>query len=276
MDSLWGILMPYPLIAGLLLWRGWRTVPEPFLQAWAQRFAVPLDDVTRPFVAHRIGTARRIRTTAAAFTLLVPGIPLYLSAVDADDPARWNGTWLWLPFIIGAPLAVLLGEALVRQRPVRRAATLERRSIRHYVEPTPLVAVGGFAALAVLTGLVGASQGFGHHAAAAIGGGALSVALLAMGLRRIVRRPLLEPDGPLRLADDGLRADGAHHLAGAAVFLAVASLGQGFSGLADSWSSWVLLLPGLLTWVTYGYWWALTRDARWDARLARRRLAQAA
>jgi hypothetical protein len=196
-NSLWGILVPYPLVAGLLLWRGWRAVPEPFLEAWAKRFAVPLDDVTRPYVAHRIGIARRIRTTAAALTLLVPGIPLYLSAVDADDPARWNGTWLWIPFIIGAPLAVLLSEALVHQRLVRRAATLERRTVGHDVEPAPL----------------------------------------------------------------------------RAVFVPVASLGQGFSGLAASRSSW-FQLPNLLVYVTYGYWWALTRDTRWDARLARRRLAQ--
>ena len=81
---------------------------------------------------------------------------------------------------------------------------------------------------------------------------------------------MLAPGGELRSVDEALRADGAHHLAGAAVALAGTAVAAAVPGDLTGWWALAALPVSLIGLFVLGVWWTLARDSPWSVARARR------
>ena len=86
-------------------------------------------------------------------------------------------------------------------------------------------------------------------------------------MNRSVDRPAVSPDGSLRAIDEALRADGAHHIAGASVALAVT--GAVSALLIATSDGWWQLPIGMLNLLAIGCWRELAVGERWNVSAAR-------
>jgi hypothetical protein len=171
---------------------------------------------------------------------------------------------------LAGALGAVLAELLVVQRPLGpRVADVRGRQWRDYI-------AGGWLTVAVVCVVVATGSwavAVTRHVLqwqwAWVGPVAGLIALLALttGVHHVVSRPALAVHGRDRLLDDALRADGIHHIVGAAV--ALAGFGACLSwGLAADGSWWSLLAVvgegGAL-----GTWNMLARNEPWNVALAR-------
>jgi hypothetical protein len=102
-----------------------------------------------------------------------------------------------------------------------------------------------------------------------LGGAVIATGGLFLGLRAIADRAALSPEGELRAIDDALRADGAHHLAGAALALAWMSVAVATPGSLTGW--WALVALAVASTGGFGlvWWWTLARNVPWSVARAR-------
>ena len=80
---------------------------------------------------------------------------------------------------------------------------------------------------------------------------------------------MLAPGGELRSVDEALRADGAHHLAGAAVALAGTAVAVAVPEDVTGWWALAALPVSLIGLFVLGVWWTLARDSPWSVARAR-------
>lgn len=260
-----------PVIALAVVWRGARGVTRSYLAAWQARFHVEVTATHEGFVRGRLRRARTTRAVMAAIGIVVTGLPSYVNLVNGDRSSEFANPLVGNAWLLGASLGALAAEVVIVQRPVLRVASTLGRRPDDYVEAMWVRWVA--AAVPVTAALAAAStvlqQWRWWYAWVGVGGALVATGGLVVGLRAITDRAALAPGGELRSIDDALRADGAHHVAGAATALAAASVAAAIpQGLAGWWA--LLAVPASSVGVlALGVWWTLARRAPWSVALAR-------
>jgi len=177
------------LVLGWGLWRAWLIV-TPWLPRW-QRVALAWLQARRPLwplaaavagLAHRRG---RFWWLALAIAVTAPILamgarPLGWEALIMEAMTRWRtdwGRWLaWAVTQIGAPVAVAAGAVVL-------LAVLARNGRRGLAALVGATAVGAWALIAGLDGMLGSSLGLDRFPSAHTAG----VAFLALGLAFVAR-----------------------------------------------------------------------------------------
>jgi hypothetical protein len=207
----------------------------------------------------------------AAIGIVVAGLPSYMNLINAERSSDFANPLVGNAWLLGAILGALAAEIFVIQRPVLRVASILVRRPGDYVDAMWVrwvaLAVPVTAALAAASTVFQAWRWW--YGWIGVGGALVATGGLLFGLHAITDRAALAPGGELRSVDDALRADGAHHLAGAAVALAgtsvAAAIPQGLAG----WWALVALSASLTGVLALGVWWTLARDVRWSVAFAR-------
>ena len=240
------------LVLAFFLRRAYTDVDDAFVDEWAGAHALPLTEANRPMVAWYLHTARVLRTWGAVAGLLLP--PLIGAALGSKFLEDQLFPLVYLGYLAGALYAEL---ALVRPTGGgRRQATLVPRELEDYLPRRLLVAQRVLAALvaasAVAVLLVSferqgdAFDGSPRPTAAVVG---VFAVVLAFALERLERwlvqrpQPFTAPD--LIAADDAIRSQSVHSLAGAGLATLLFFLGGTSFTLALSdvqvlrWAMWV-------------------------------------
>lgn len=246
------------LASVIALWRVHRETNEPFVEEWAHAHALTLTGENRCLVRWYLHTARLLRTWGVLGGLFLA--PLAGWALGAED--TWWPVWIFAGYLTGALYAEV---ALVRPAPAERpVASLVPRELCDYL-PNRLVW-----AQRILGVLVG---GAGAYAALNVGGPPwtqrfsgpgvsspelVAVAAVACGFglewlqRWIVRRPQPFTSPSLVAADDAIRAQAVHSIAGSG--LAVLVLFASFVTIHYSLKLTLALLPvSLYVCLYYGH-----------------------
>ena len=260
-----------PAIALLVVWRGTRAITPTYLAAWQARFDVVLAPPHEALVRGRLRRARSTRAVMAAIGVLIAGLPSYMNIIDAERSSDFANPLVGNAWIFGATLGALAAEIFVIQRPVRRVASTLVRRPSDYVDPVWVRWVA--LAVPVTMALAVASTAFERwrwwYAWIGVGGALIAIGSLVLGLRAITDRAVLAPGGELRGVDEALRADGAHHLAGAAVALAGTAVAVAVPEDVTGWWALAALPVSLIGLFVLGVWWTLARDSPWSVARAR-------
>lgn len=241
------------LIVAIPVSRAFRPLDAAFVREWADAHALVLTPTNRPLVEYYLATARKLRTLGAVAGILLP--PLFTWSLGLDNP-RVSGFWALPGYLIGAAYAELrLNRPLGRQR----AASLAPRRLGDYLPRRLLRAqrvAGVFSALGALAALLTQADDLDTNAGAVIVAGGVGAALaIALELveRHIVARPqpVVAPD--LVAADDAIRSQSIHSVAGsglAIVILCLVSVGLALAeGLDEPLRSVLLVVLFLFAWV---------------------------
>ena len=234
---------------------------EDQLVHWAQARGLELTPENRPVVARYLRRARLLRTCGALLGVLLPTLVelawhgrVVVLGFGTDTSAPYAGPMeAYIGYLLGALAAEV---SLARPRdPARRTASLVPRELDDYL-PRRLLLAQRALGLAVVLGVL--ALGLVPYPSSSttpdwpglIGGaaffGALAVALELVE-RWIVRRPQPFTDPPLVAADDAIRAQSVHTLAGAGLALLLLAVSASFAVLAGSdvaLSTW-MWLPAL-------------------------------
>ncbi len=264
------VLVPV-LIAGLVWWRGWRSVDSDFVARWQERFDVEVPPDERSFVVERLERGRRVRATCVAVGVIIGGLPAYMNLIDPTRSAYFANPLVGHAWLFAATLGTLVAEVFVVQRPRARQASLVERRSRDYVDQRFVTAVHALAGPTLALAALATALEWRNWEEAWIGVGASSIAAASVhfGVRAILERPALAVDGAMQDIDDALRSDGAFRVVGAAVALAAAGLTTVSVGDALGMLAIPSLVFGLLAYIGLGLWWTLARHVKWSVRLAR-------
>lgn len=213
------------VIVAIPVSRAFRPLDPAFVQEWADAHALTITPVNRPLVEHYLATARKLRTLGAVAGLFLA--PLLVWAVGAEG-GRANLFWILPGYLLGALYAEL---ALNRPLDAKRAAALTPRHVADYLPQRLLLAQRTAGVLCALGGVVVAMSGLGQESASdgALLAPATIGTALAIGLelieRHIVRRPqpVVAPD--LLAADDAIRSQSVHSVAGSGVAMLLLAAG---------------------------------------------------
>jgi hypothetical protein len=265
---LWALILG--AVLSRVLVRAYTEVDDAFVDEWARAHDLVLTGRNRPMVRWYLHTARVLRTWGAVAGLLLP--PLIGSALGIRALQDLiSGPLVFVGYLAGALYAEL---ALVR--PVtggRRMAALVPRELDDYLPRRLLMAQRALGAFAIGVALVVLFLGFERDAAAStVGSPRLMAAVLAgvaagFGLtierlqRWLVQRPQPFTDPELVAADDAIRSQAVHSLAGSSLAIELMCLGGMMFVLQRSdvqvlrWTMWVAgLLCGVAAlWVCLYY-----------------------
>jgi hypothetical protein len=246
---------------------GSRPVSERDLRRWSDRFVVSVDAETQMLVVGRLRHARVVRSIAIAIGLTIAGLPAYLNLIARDHAGSFANRAVSATWILAAALGCLVAEVVVVQRARgNRHAALQARRTGDYVSLVWLRVISGAIAVAIVAAFVATFSRVPNVviAWAGVGGSVLAFGVVLAGLRRITDRPALAPEGPIRGVDDALRSDGAHHLVGAGVALAVTGAAIALERALDASGTWLPLLAVPVSYWALGCWWVLARETRWN------------
>lgn len=250
-----------------------RPINEHQLTRWSIRFNVLLDDSTKPSTARQLRRARSIRTVSFVLGINVGALPMYMNVIDVDRAASFaNDLMAQAPFAAAAIGAVIAEISLVRRPRGMRSATLATRRWADYIDRFWLIFIAGCLPVSALAALFATARSDPYARWVWAGPSASLVAIVAttVGVHIVVNRPAASTDDGGRRVDDALRADGAHHVVGAAV--ALAGVATCYS-LAAAVGGWLSIIPALLTYVVLGNWYGIARSTRWNVDQARLQLA---
>jgi hypothetical protein len=240
---------------------------EEKLVHWAHARGVELTPETRPVVARYLRRARVLRICGALAGVLLPtlveliwhGRLVILGFERNGSSAPYAGPMeAYIGYLLGALAAEV---SLARPRdPARRKASLSPRELDGYLPRRLLLAQRALAVLVVLgivvIGLVPYSSSASDPDWSALAAGAAFFGGFAVVLelveRWIVRRPQPFTSPPLVAADDAIRAQSVHTLAGAGLALLLLALSGVFAVLTASGVdalTWTMWLPALAAFV---------------------------
>jgi hypothetical protein len=266
------------VVLGALL-RAHREVDHQFIGEWAGAHGLTLTAENRPMVGWYLKTARLLRTWGALGGLFL--VPIVLSSLGFYSHAFW-GIWIFLGYLAGALYAEL---SLVRVATHgERNASLVPRELAAYLPRRLLVAQRGLGLLIAAGAVAAAVLPYGDRSPESVsvhGVGVLAAGLVGVaftiGLERVQRwvvqrpQPFIEP--ALVAADDAIRAQSVHSLAGSglAALLVLNSFIAWALAVSDvqvlRWTMWVPSGFGfpaaLAVCLYYGHrgWWVPRPDA---------------
>jgi hypothetical protein len=213
--------------------RSHRAVGDDFLTEWARAHALDLTPENRPLVGWYLRTAGVLRTWGAIGGVVVPAAlalawsgHFEILGIDTDGGINPGDIgWIFVGYLVGALYAEV---SLARPvDPARRSASLAPRRLDDYL-PHRLVwaqrLLGGACVIGALASLA-LPYGEAWRAPGAVGilGFVAWIALVAAGVesleRWLVRRPQPFTDPSLVAADDAIRSQSVHSVAGAGLAL---------------------------------------------------------
>jgi hypothetical protein len=237
-----------------------------FVDEWARAHALTLTPENRPMVGWYLRNARLLRTWGALGGLFVA--PIGLSALGFDPEGMW-GIWIFLGYLVGALYAEL---SLVRAAEVERTASLVPRELAAYLPRRLLVAQRGLGLVIAVSAVVAAVAPYGDatpaspspHRVGLLVAGLVGV-MFMLGLERmqrwLVERPQPVTEPALVAADDAIRAQSVHSLAGSGLAVLLVLDSSIAMALARSdlqilrWTMWFPSVFGVLAalWVCLYY-----------------------
>jgi hypothetical protein len=253
------------VIVPVVLTRAYARVDDELLAEWARTHGVELTPESRPMVARYLRRARVLRTWGVLGGLLLPSlvefavsgrVQLLGFGTDGSVAPYAGPIGGFIGYLIGALCAEV---SLARPMdPKRRSASLVPRNLADYLPSRLLLvqrALGVAAVLGVLAlGLVpydpqsAAEPEWPGLLIGAAVFAAFTAALEALE-RWLVRRPQPFTSPALVAADDAIRAQSVHSLAGSGLALLLVLCSGIFVGLAASDVSilrWTMWLPALI------------------------------
>jgi hypothetical protein len=265
----WTFLIVLWVATAVVVVVGVRPLSDHQLVQWSLRFNVLVHESTRDWLSSRLRRARAVRWVSFAVGINIGMLPMYMNVIDVERAAEYsNQLTAQAPFAIAA-FGAVLAELTIASRPSGlRSAGLVTRHWSDYVERLWLVVIACTLPISLIAAWIAAGQDVGSHwlwvgpAASAFG-----VLAATLGVRIVVNRPAIDPDTNTRRIDDALRADGAHHVVGAAVAVAgIAACSSVSNALAPSlWG----LIPALGSWALIGVWHGIACNTQWNVDQAR-------
>jgi hypothetical protein len=218
------------VLVGAALARAYAPFGDEPLRRWAEAHGLELTAENRPVVEGYLRRARIFRTWGAIAGLVAPtviraalGEPLHVAGVGADGMSPGELGLVFVGYLAGAVCA----EVAVSRPfdPARRSAALLPRELTDYLPRRLLWLQRGLAAAFVLGTAALPLVPYGPSSATPTWGAVAVVAAIvvaaAAGLERlelwVVRRAQPFVSEPLLAADDAIRAQSVHSLAGAGV-----------------------------------------------------------
>jgi hypothetical protein len=235
----------------IALVRAYAGVSGELLAEWARAHAVELTAQNRPVVARYLRTGRILRTWGVVAGLLLPSVvELVLSGrlqvlgfgTDGRSSPYAGPMGAFVGYLVGA----LFAEVSIARRiaPGRRSASVVPRELGQYMPPALLYAQRALGIAVALGAPALALVPYERSAGAvppeilvllAFGGAFAGFAVALEALERwIVRRPQPFTSPSLVAADDAIRAQSVHSLAGSGLALLLAACSGIFFGLATS------------------------------------------
>jgi hypothetical protein len=251
------VLVPLVIVSVALI-RAYGEVDDRFVEGWARAHALTLTDENRIMVRWYLRNARVLRTWGVLAGLFLPSlIALALGAGDAT-PVPQNPVWIFVGYLVGALYAEL---SLVRPvDPRRRAASLVPRELGDYLPRRLLMAQRVMGALILAAGVAVVLVPFRDDwfdvdrllcLVVAVTGAAVAV-----GLERVeawvVQRPQPFASPSLVAADDAIRSQSVHSLAGSGLAVLLLAFSYLSYTLAMSdvqvlrWTMWLPAIAGTL------------------------------
>ena len=240
---------------------------EEKLVQWAQARSLELTPENRPVVARYLRRARVLPICGALVAVVLPTLVeliLHGDLVILGFHSDGSGAPYAGPFeaYIGYLLGALCAEvSLARPRdPARRSASLVPRDLDSYLPRRLLLAQRALGVAVVLgvivTGLLPYPSPASDPTWSALAAGAAFFGAFAVGLevleRWIVRRPQPFTTPSLVAADDAIRAQSVHALAGSGLALLLVALSGVFAVLTASdvdLLTWAMWLPAIAAFV---------------------------
>jgi hypothetical protein len=255
------------VVIPLVLVRAYTTIDEEVLGEWGRARGLELTPDNRPMVGAYLRSARVLRTWGALTGVLLPSLVelalrgrVQILGFGTDGSANpYSGPmWVFIGYLLGALYAeVSLARPL---HPARRSASLVPRQLGDYLPRRLLRAQRALGIIVVLgvvaIGVVPYPEGTAEPDAVGLLSGGAFFAAFAAALealeRWLVRRPQPFTGPSLVAADDAIRAQSVHSLAGAGLALLLIACSGIFAALTASdlpvlrWTMW---LPALATFV---------------------------
>jgi hypothetical protein len=257
MPLLLAFLIPL-VIVFIALVRAYGEVDTRFVEGWARAHALTLTRENQLMVRWYLRNARVLRTWGVLAGLFLPS--LVTVALGGGDGARvpQNPAWIFLGYLVGALYAEL---SLVRPvDPRRRAASLVPRELGDYLPRRLLLAQRFVGLLTLAAGIAVALVPYRDHSFEVdrVMGAVVAVAAvaLAVGLERLeawlVQRPQPFASPALVAADDAIRSQSVHSLAGSG--LAVLLLAFSYLSFTLAMSDiqllrWTMWQPAIAAWL---------------------------
>lgn len=248
---------------------GVRPLSDRQLVEWSLRFNVLLDESTKTCVSSQLRRGRSIRWVSFAVGINIGMLPMYMNVIDVERAATYsNQLTAQAPFAIAAVGAVLAELTMVSQPSGVRSAGLVTRRWSDYVERFWLLVIVWTLPISLTAAWFAASQELSTRWVwAGPVASAFGILAATVGVRVVVNRPARDAGTDAGRIDDALRADGAHHVVGAAV--AVAGIAA-CSSVSNALGSSILgVVPMLLSWVLVGNWYGIACNTRWNVDQAR-------
>ncbi len=253
------------VVSALALWRAHAALDDRFLEEWAGAHGLELTFRSRPLVVWHLRTARVLRAWGAVAGVFLPTLVELawsgrgrILGVSGEGMQPGDVGFIFIGYLVGALYAEV---ALVR--PVNRdrtAASLVPRELGNYLPARLLWAQRcAGAAVVVLAVAVGAASfegAFREPSWASVAPVVAFFVAFTLGIERlqrwVVRRPQPFTEASLVAADDALKAQAVHSLAGGglAVLLfscsGIASVLAASGGSVVAWAMGLLAVPPLI------------------------------
>jgi len=218
------------VLVGAALVRAYTPLGEEPLQCWAEAHGLELTPENRPVVEGYLRRARILRTWGAIAGLVAPtvvrpllGEPVHVAGIGAYGSSPGELGFVFVGYLVGAVCA----EVAVSRPfdPTRRSAALVPRELTDYLPRRVVRLQRGLAGACVLGAAALPLVPYGPNAVeTAWAGVAVVIAIVigaAAGLERlerwVVQRAQPFVSEPLLAADDAIRAQSLHSLAGAGI-----------------------------------------------------------
>lgn len=267
------VVAPAVVVVGLAI-RAYRLSPS-LVEPWASERNLEIGSSNRAMVTWYLRTSRTLRLLGVvAGVVLAP-----LAALAVGDQGLGAG-YFWFAVLAGYLGGVAYAEVALR-RPAGSAASIRRRELSDYLSPWARRAqrrTAAFAGTCALAAVVVPMRdpfivSLPTRVATLVA--VPTILLMIEGLQRwLIRRPQPVVEASLLRADDAIRRQSVHSIAGAGMGLQWLLVGASMWALATSdvqvlrWTMWA---PGMLAWVI-----ALGACTRYDNGVWQRRTEPAA
>lgn len=213
------------VIVSIPLARAYGEIDEAFVHEWADAHGLTLTTATRPMVWWYLLQARVLRTVGVLAGIVLP--PLFVAALGFSGQGVTTVFWC----IFAGHLAGALYAEVALRRPLpsgTRVAALEPREVHQYLPnrlrfaPAGVTCVAAaLAALGLVTGDVDAATQ--RTVGATLAASVAVAALIGVAQRWVLHRPQPFTEAEFIEADDAIRSQSVHMLAGSgsAVLLAL-------------------------------------------------------
>ncbi len=215
------------VVGAVALARAYSEIDEDFVHDWADAHALTLTTANRPLVWWYLRNARALRTWGVLAALLLPALGLLAVGSNSGDSAD-----AWWVFVFAGHLAGALYAEVALRRPKpssTRVASLEPRVVPQYLPARLRFAPAVFTSLVVAVAAVGWRAGIDPTdrtlAVLAVASAPVVAVAVATAQRWVVRRPQPFTAPDLIDADDAIRSQSIHMLAGSGTAVELSLLG---------------------------------------------------